>query len=408
MSARTTHPDSAEVAPPPLSGIRILDFSRIIAGPLCTQQLSDMGADVIKIENPVGGDDTRRLAEPGVDGMSHFFLAFNRNKRSVALDIRKPEALEVLHTLASECDVLVQNFRPGVMQRFGLDYESMAARHPHLIYLSISAYGNDGPMADRPGFDPVLQAEFGLMSLTGEADGPPLRHPLSIIDTMTALHAVGAVSAALYARRDSGSGQHIDLALMDTAVAALGNAGSYFLCGGGQPPRVGNSHMTSTPTTLLDTKDGPLYMALGTNRLFAQLCKVIDKPELATDPKFATPTARLENRPELFEMLGEVFAAEPTSVWMRRMRHLPAGPIRDLAGALSSEEVAFRNMVVDVEHEGTERMQLLGSPLKFSGTPVRAPSAPPKLGQHTDEVLREIAGLDGNAIDQLRDAGVLG
>ena len=236
---------------PPLDGVRILDFSRIIAGPLCTQQLADMGAEVIKIENPDGGDDTRRLTTPGAHGLSHFFLAFNRNKKSVALDLTKPEALPVVHALAAQCDVLVQNFRPGVMARFGLDYDALAARHPHLIYLSVSAYGQSGSMADRPGFDPVLQAEFGLMSLTGEPEGQPLRHPLSIIDTMTALHGVGAVTAALYARRDSGRGQHIDLALMDSAVAALGNAGSYYLCGGGQPPRAGNSHMTSTPTTLM-------------------------------------------------------------------------------------------------------------------------------------------------------------
>ncbi len=398
-----------KVAPPPLSGIRILDFSRIIAGPLCTQQLSDMGAEVIKIENPKDGDDTRRLAEPGVDGMSHFFLAFNRNKHSIGLDIRKPDAQDVIHKLAAECDVLVQNFRPGVMARFGLDYETMAARHPHLIYLSISAYGTDGPMADRPGFDPVLQAEFGLMSLTGEADGPPLRHPLSIIDTMTALHAVGAVTAALYARRDSGRGQHIDLALMDTAVAALGNAGSYYLCGGGQPPRVGNSHMTSTPTTLMETADGPMYMALGTNRLFGQLCTdVLEQPELASDSRFATPAARLENRPELFAMLSEVFSKHPRAEWLKRMRHLPAGPIRDLADALSSEEVAHRNMVVEVEHDGEDPMRLLGSPLKFSGTPVREPAPPPRLGEHTEQVLRDVAGLDDIGINALRDAGVLG
>ena len=395
--------------PPPLSGIRVLDFSRIIAGPLCTQQLADMGADIIKIENPDGGDDTRRLAEPGIDGQSHFFLAFNRNKRSVAMDIKDPRVQELLRKMASECDVLVQNFRPGVMERFGLDYASFAETHPHLIYLSVSAYGQDGPMAHRPGFDPVLQAEFGLMSMTGEADGPPLRHPLSIIDTMTALQAVGAISAALYARRDSGRGQHIDLTLMDTAVAALGNAGLYYLCSGDLPPRAGNSHMTSTPTNLMDTSDGALYMALGTNRLFGQLCRdVLARPELADDARFATPTSRLENRPELFAIMREHFKTQPRAHWLEKMRHLPAGPVRTIAEALASEEVAHRNMVTEVDNPGGSRMRLLGSPLKFSGTPIRAPGKPPDLGEHTDEVLREIAQLDDGAIAVLRDAGVIG
>lgn len=394
--------------PPPLTGIRVLDFSRIIAGPLCTQQLADMGADVIKIENPDGGDDTRRLSEPGVDGQSHFFLAFNRNKRSVAMDIRDPRAQALLVQMAGECDVLVQNFRPGVMQRFGLDYDSLAEQHPHLIYMSVSAYGQDGPMAHRPGFDPVLQAEFGLMSMTGEPDGPPLRHPLSIIDTMTALQAVGAINAALYARRDSGRGQHIDLTLMDTAVAALGNAGLYYLSSGELPPRAGNSHMTSTPTNLIDTQDGALYMALGTNKLFGQLCRdVLEQPELADDPRFATPPARLANRPELFSIMREHFVQKPRAHWLEKMRHLPAGPVRTIAEALTSEEVAHRSMVTEVDNPGGSPMRLLGSPLKFSGTPIRPPQKPPLLGEHTDAVLRELAHLDDARLRELHDAGVI-
>jgi crotonobetainyl-CoA:carnitine CoA-transferase CaiB-like acyl-CoA transferase len=400
---------SARPNPPPLTGIRVLDFSRIIAGPLCTQQMSDMGAEIIKIENPVGGDDTRRLPDPGIDGLSHFFLAFNRNKKSVALDIRKPAAQAIIDSLVSQCDVLVQNFRPGVMERLGFDYESLAERHPHLIYASISAYGQEGPMASRPGFDPVLQAEFGMMSMTGEPDGGPLRHPLSIIDTMTALHAVGAIVAAIYARQTTGRGQHIDLSLMDTAVAALGNAGLYYLCGGGQPPRAGNSHMTSTPTTLMDTANDPIYMALGTDKLFSQLCSdVLERPDLCADPRFATASNRLQNRPELLTLLRELFAAHPRSHWLARMQHLPAGPVRNLEQALESDEVAHRNMVTDVRTDSGARIRLLGSPLNFSDTPVRAPAAPPKLGKHTDEVLRTLGGLDQPQIDALREAAVIG
>ena len=394
---------------PPLTGIRVLDFSRIIAGPLCTQQLADMGADIIKIENPDGGDDTRRLNTPGAHGLSHFFLAFNRSKRSVALDFTKPEAVEVIHQLLAECDVLVQNFRPGVMARFGLDYESLAERYPQLIYLSISAYGQQGSMSDRPGFDPVLQAEFGLMSLTGEPDGQVMRHPLSIIDTMTALQGVSAVTAALYARKDSDCGQHIDLALMDSAVAALGNAGLYYLCGGGQPPRAGNSHMTSTPTTLMDTAEGAVYMALGTNKMFLQLCQtVIDKPQWVDDPRFATPQARLANRPELMRLLGEVFAQHDQTYWLDRMRHLPAGAVRDLQGALESPEVSERNMVIDVESDSGETFRLLGSPLKFSGSPMREPTAPPHLGEHTEQVLKQLTDLSDQEIEALRASGAIG
>jgi crotonobetainyl-CoA:carnitine CoA-transferase CaiB-like acyl-CoA transferase len=293
------------------------------------------------------------------------------------------------------------------MERFGFGPKAMCERYPRLVYVSISAYGQDGPLADRPGFDPVIQAESGMMSLTGEPDGPPLRHPLSIIDTMTALHAVGAVNAALYARRDTGRGQHIDLTLLDTAIAALGNAGLYYLCGGGLPPRAGNSHMTSTPTTLMPTADSPIYMALGTDRLFGQLCRdVLGRPELPEDPRFATSADRFRNRPVLLELLREIFASKPREHWLPRMRHLPSGPVRTIAESLESEEVAHRRMVVEVPHPSGERMRLLGSPLKLSGTPVRPPEAPPALGQHTDEVLGEL-GYDAQAITRLRADGVI-
>ena len=304
----------AQTGAPPLRGIRVVDFSRVIAGPLCTQILADMGAEVVKIENPETGDDTRRMAEPGAAGESHFFLAYNRNKKSLALDVRTPEGKQVVLDLLADADVVVENFRVGVMKRFGLDYASLAERFPQLVYLSVSAYGQDGPMADRPGFDPVLQAEFGMMSLTGEPDGRPMRHPLSLIDTMTALYAAASVNAALLARRDTGQGQYIELALADVAVAALGNAGLYYLCSGEPPPRTGNSHITSTPTNLFQAADGPLYMALGTDRLFGQLCRdVLDRPDLPEDPRFASPAARLANRPELFAILNGIFGAEPRS-----------------------------------------------------------------------------------------------
>ncbi len=392
---------------PPLHGIKVVDFSRIIAGPLCTQQLADLGADIIKIENPTTGDDTRRQSSPGVEGESHFFLAFNRSKKSVALDVRTPEGNDIVHQLLADADVLVQNFRPGVMKRLGLDYETLVEKYPKLIYLSISAYGQVGPMSDRPGFDPVLQAESGMMSLTGDPDGPPMRHPLSIIDTMTALQAVGAVTAALYARNTSGRGDHIDLALFDVAVAALGNAGSYYLCGGGLPARAGNSHMTSTPTNLFPTADHPIYMALGTDRLFGQLCKdVLERPDLIDDPRFKTAADRLENRPALFEILEEAFRAAPQNDWLPRMRHLPAGPVRTVGEALDSPEVAARGMVMDVPRDNGATVRLLGSPMKLTQNTLRPPTAPPKLGADTITVLEEL-GYDADGIAALNKAGAI-
>lgn len=393
--------------PPPLNGVRVVDFSRIIAGPLCTQQLADLGADVIKIENPQSGDDTRRQTEPGIDGQSHFFLAFNRSKRSLALDVRTESGRDVVLKLLEQADVLVQNFRPGVMERLGLGYDALRERFPKLIYVSISAYGQVGPMSDRPGFDPVLQAESGMMSLTGEPDGPPLRHPLSIVDTMTALQAVGAINAALFARQTSGRGQMIDLALFDVAVAALGNAGLYYLCSGELPARSGNSHMTSTPTNLFDTENDPIYMALGTDRLYRQLCEdVLDRPELADDPRFKSSADRLLNRPELFTVLRDAFGAAPREHWLKKMRHLPAGPVRTVGDALDSEEVAAREMVTETLNQNGNPVRLLGSPIKLSDSPLRDAICPPELGADTDSILADL-GVDSDTIAQWRQSGII-
>lgn len=392
---------------PPLKGIRVLDFSRVIAGPACTQALADMGAEIIKIEDPDGGDDTRRSPGPMLGPLTHFFVAYNRGKRSVALDIGTKEGQALVVRLLERCDVLVQNFRPGVMKRFGLDYDSLKARFPRLVYLSISAYGQSGPMADRPGFDPVLQAESGMMSLTGEADRPPLRHPLAIIDTLTSVHATAAVLAALYARRDTGRGQHIDLALFDVAVAALGNAGLYYLTSGQIPPRTGNAHMTSTPTAAFSTANGLVYMAVSNQKLFAEMSRSVGHPEWIDDPRFATTTARTQNRAALFELINAVFATDTKENWARRLRHLPVGPVRDLAGALESEEVAARGMVRTMHHPAIGDFRNYGSLYRFSDTPVTADTPPPLLGEHSTEVLRELAGCDDAEIAALRAKGVV-
>jgi crotonobetainyl-CoA:carnitine CoA-transferase CaiB-like acyl-CoA transferase len=393
---------------PPLSGIRVIDFTRVIAGPLCTQQLADLGAEVIKIENPTMGDEGRRMTEPGRGGRGYFFTAFNRSKQSVAIDIRKPGAKPIVDALIARSDIVIENFRPGVMARHGYDYAALRERHPRLVYVSISAYGQDGPMADRPGFDPVLQAESGMMALTGEPDGPPMRTPLSLIDTMTALQAVGAICAVLFARQRSGRGQHIDLALLDTAIHGLGNAALYYLSTGEVPERTGNSHMLATPTSLFETSTRPIYLALPTDRLFRQFCTdVLEQPELADDPRFSTAPDRTRNRRQLLELIQDVLETQSASHWLARMRHLPAGEVRPLDEALDSPEVRARDMVRTIEADDGERFEVLGSPLKLSESPLAPFRAPPELGEHTDAVLERLAGVSPEALAALRADGVI-
>jgi len=398
----------AETSKAPLSGVRVLDLSRLIAGPLCTMQLADMGASVIKIENPRRGDDSRRLP-PFTGGESHSYLAFNRNKKSVALDMRTPEGQQIIEELASRSDVLVENFRVGVMKRFGLDYDAMKTRHPHLIYLSVSAYGQEGPMSDRPGFDPVLQAEFGMMSINGDPSGPPVRHQLTIVDTLTAMQSTTAVCAALYERRTSGKGQHIDMSLMTSGVSALGNAGGYYLVSGENPPRPGNPHPTFAPSTLFETQTDPIFVALSNDRLFEKFCReIINRPEILEDPRFVNGQARVANREEIHALLGEIFAGDTRENWLVRMRTLPIGPVRTIGEALESEEIAASGMIKTVDHPTAGSVRLVGSPYRFSRTPVIEPDTPPLLGADTDTVLESLLGYDEARIAALREKKIIG
>jgi len=396
---------------PPLVGVRIVDFSRVIAGPLCTQILSDMGAEVIKIENPDGGDDTRKGAGPragGDNGESHFFMTFNRGKKSVALDFTKPEGQAVVHRLLARSDVMVENFRPGVLRKYGLDYDSVHEKYPTLIYLSISAYGQSGPLSDRPGYDPVLQAESGMMSVNGEANGEGLRHAIAIVDTMTAIHSAAAINAALYARRDTGRGQLIDLALYDTALASLGNMGSYYLIGGDQPRRAGNGHFASAPNSSFETSNGKIYMAVANQKLFVDTCRAMGHPEWATDPRFATIAQRVEHKPLLTKMMEDVLRTDTKENWAQKFRHLPAGPIRTMKEALDEPEVRRRGMLKTYRHAQVGEVPIIGSNYHFSDTPVDDTRPPPSLGQHTDSVLREIAGLTPDEVKALRQSKVVG
>ena len=396
---------------PPLTGVRVVDFTRVIAGPLCTQILSDMGAEVIKIENPDGGDDTRKGAGPragGPNGESHFFMTYNRGKKSVALDFTKPEGQDIVLKLLDKADVVIQNFRPGVLKRYGLDYENLRQKYPKLIYVSISAYGQSGPLSDRPGYDPVLQAESGMMSVNGEANGEGLRHAIAIVDTMTGIHAVAAINAALYARTSTGKGQQIDLALYDTALASLGNMGSYYLIGGEQPRRAGNGHFASAPNRSFETKNGKIYMAVANQKLFVDTCKAMGHPEWATDPRFATIAERVANKPLLTKTMEDVLKTDTKENWAQKFRHLPAGPIRTMKEALDEPEVKRRGMLKTYKHRRVGEVPLIGSNYRFSDTPVDDGRPPPSLGEHTASVLEEIAGLGDAEVKALRDKKVIG
>jgi succinate--hydroxymethylglutarate CoA-transferase len=399
---------------PPLSGIRVVDFTRVIAGPFCTQILSDMGAEIIKIENPDGGDDTRKGAGPragGPTGESHFFMTYNRGKKSVALDFTKPDGQKVVHKLLEKADVVIQNFRPGVLKRYGLDYPSVQEKNPKLIYVSISAYGQTGPLSDRPGYDPVLQGESGMMSVNGEADGEGMRHAIAIVDTMTGIHAVAAINAALYARdstgHGTGKGQHIDLALYDTALACLGNMGSYYLIGGDQPRRAGNGHFASAPNGSFETANGKIYMAVANQKLFTDTCKALGHPEWATDPRFATIADRVANKPLLMKMMEDVLKTDTKENWAHKLRHLPAGPIRTMKEALDEPEVKRRGMLKTYKHSRVGEVPLIGSNYRFSDTPVDDSRPPPSLGEHTEAVLKDLAGFGDAEVAALREKKVI-
>jgi len=391
--------------PPPLAGIRVLDFSRIIAGPLCTQQLADLGADVIKVEHPTTGDDMR-ARNPRGDRRGASFLAYNRSKRSICIDLGSAAGQDLARRLAAGADVVIENFRPGVMSRLGLGPDELRAADPALIYVSISAYGQRGPAAHRPGLDPVLQAESGMMALTGPIDGGPTRHPLSLIDTLTAANATAAICAALYGRRSHGQGDFIDLCLLDTAIGALGNTGLEYLTNGRVPERSGNRHLVGSPIDLFETATEPIYLAMATDRLFADLCAVLGRADLVEDPRFSGPGPRSKHRDALKVELEHTLRTRPAADWLAEMDHLPAGGVRTVDVALQSPEVLARDMVRHIP-EGDHTIGVLGTPFKFADTELAEFRPPPLLGQHTEDVLHSVLGLGTDEIDALRRAGTV-
>jgi len=388
-----------------LEGVKVLDLSRVLAGPWCTQTLADLGADVWKIEEPVRGDDTRSWMPPEIGGESTYFLCCNRSKQSVAIDMKGPEGQAIVRRLAEKADVLVENFRKGALERFGLGYEQLAAINPRLIYCSISGYGRTGSRANEAGYDFAIQAESGLMAITGEPDGSPMKHGVAITDIVTGMNATQAILAALLAREKTGQGQLIDVSLFDSAVALLANVGSGHLATGNEPRRYGNAHATVVPYQLFESADGVLALAVGNDLQFKNLClEVLERPDLWADERYQKNRDRVMNRSTLIPALAEVFLTRGTADWIAMLNHagVPAGQVRKVSEVFSSPEVAEREIVVEVPDERHGTLRMTASPLRLSVTPVCAPVAPPRLGEHTSEVLKRELGMSEEDIKRIK------
>jgi crotonobetainyl-CoA:carnitine CoA-transferase CaiB-like acyl-CoA transferase len=388
-----------------LQGVKVLDLSRVLAGPWCTQTLADLGADVWKIEEPTRGDDTRGWMPPEIDGESTYFLCCNRSKQSVAIDMKGPEGQGIVRRLAEKADVLVENFRKGTLERFGLGYEQLSTINPRLIYCSISGYGRTGSRASEAGYDFAIQAESGLMAITGEPDGSPMKHGMAITDIITGMNATQAILAALLARVTTGQGQLIDVSLFDSAVALLANVGTGYLATGSEPKRYGNAHATVVPYQLFDTADGVLALAVGNDLQFRNMCiQVLERPELWSDERYQKNRDRALNRETLIPVLADVFFTRGTAEWIVLLKDagVPAGQVRKVSEVFSSPEVAEREIVVEVPDERHGTVRLTASPLRLSGTPVRPPKAPPRLGEHTSDVLARELGMSEEDIRRIK------
>jgi crotonobetainyl-CoA:carnitine CoA-transferase CaiB-like acyl-CoA transferase len=397
----------------------VLDLSRILAGPTATQALADLGAEVIKIERPITGDDTRGWGPPFVkDGAgrdtreSAYYLSANRGKKSVAVNIAHPDGQAIIRQLAQQSDILVENFKAGDLVRYGLDYASLAALNPQLIYCSITGFGQTGPNAHRAGYDFLAQAEGGIMSLTGEADGRPLKVGVGIADVMCGMYALTGILAALHARHRSGRGQHIDISLLDSQVAWLINQGVGYLTDGKIPPRRGNDHPTIVPYGSFPSADGDVVLAVGNDAQFARFVAAAGAPGLAGDARFATNAARVVNRDTLIPLIEALTRQRTTARWLAEMETLgiPASPILNLAETFASPQVAARDMRISLHHPvaANGHVDLIGNPLKFSDTPVTYQGAPPTLGQHSRDVLQGLLGLSDDALATLTASGVIG
>src|SRR5881392_58490 len=397
--------------PTALDGLLVVDFTRVVAGPACTQTLADFGAEVIKIENPDGGDDTRHYEHAEIGGESAAFISLNRNKRGIALDFTNPAALELARQLIAKADVVVENFSAGVMKKFSLDYESVTPTNPRLVYCSISAYGRKGPFATRPGFDPITQAESGFMSLNGFPDGEPVRTGPPIVDMATGMSACNAILLALLARDRLGRGQQVEVALIDIAVALTGFYGMAYLINGNNPGRFGNSPNGSPTVGVYRASDGPLYMACANDRLYRRLVtEVLERPDLVTNPDFAHRKARTANKEKLRAIIAGIFATDRLECWMKKMKsaNIPVGYLRTVEEGFDAPECRERQRLSRIPHPTAGSVPNIETPLTMGLTPAVDPVAAPLLGEHTREVLRKTLGYDERRIAALAEAGAFG
>ncbi len=390
-----------------LDNIKVVDLTRTLAGPFCTMMLGDMGADVVKIEEPQHGDETRSWT-PFWNGESTQFVSFNRNKRSFGINLKEPEAIEIVLALAADADVMVESFRAGALDRMGLGYQAVKQINPDIVYCSISGYGRTGPMADKPGYDLIIQAYSGLMNLTGEPDGPPLRVGFSLVDLFTGMMAYGSVMTALYHRDKTGEGQWLEAALLDGQVAAMSYHGTGYLGTGVEPHRLGSGHPSLVPYQSFPAADGYFILGCANDGLWERMCQAIDRPDLPKDPRFMTNTERVAHRSECIQLLSDIFQTETVSHWVSKIEDagVPCGPINRVSDVVNDPQVLSRNMVVEIPHPNIPDLKVPYSPLKLAETPPSVRRPPPLLGQHNEEILSEL-GYAAESIAKLREKGVI-
>jgi succinate--hydroxymethylglutarate CoA-transferase len=393
----------------PLAGTRVVDLTRILAGPLCTMMLGDMGAEVIKVEPPDKGDDTRGWGPPFVAGEAAYFLGVNRNKRSLTLNMAVPAGQKILAGLVEKADVLIDNFRIGTLEKWGFTDAWFAQHAPRLVRCSITGYGSTGPKAALPGYDFILQAESGLMSICGEPDGGPTKYGVAIVDVCTGMLASNSILAALNARHRTGKGQKVELSLYETSLAMLINVASNYLTVGRNAGRFGNGHPSIVPYTTYQAADAMIAIGIGNERQFARIAEVLGHPEWATDARFTSNRARVENRAAIDGLINEALSQDDAGVWLEKLKAVgvPCGRINSVADALDDPHTAARDMIETVEHPTIGALKILGIPFKFSDTACSVRRAPPTLGQHSDEILAGELGLDTKAIAELRQAKVI-
>lgn len=399
----------SEVRAGPLSGVRVLDLTRVVAGPYCSMFLGDLGAEVVKVEQPGAGDDTRGWGPPFAGGESAYYLCINRNKQSLTLDLKSKRAVELLRDLVKAADVIIENFRPGTMERLGLGEKELRELNPRLIYASLTGFGADGPMSDWPGYDLIVQAWGGLMSITGTPEGEPVKVGVAIIDLVAGLMLGKAVAAALFAREKIGVGQRIDTSLLEAEVASLINVGSNYLVGGKVPTRWGNAHPNIVPYQNFQTADGYLVIGVASEVIWKRFCEAVGQRDLINDPRFADNSKRVGNRSELIAILSKTFLQRRNDAWFKSLTdaEVPCAPVQTIDQVFQAPQVLQRDMLIEVDHPTAGKVRMAGIPVKFSVTPASVRMPPPLLGEHNDAILRTWLGMSAASIDELKREKVI-